>query len=155
MKAKLGNSPIADYIIPTFSVGCRRPTPGVGYLEALTKDNVQVVRDNIESIVPEGIVLTTGEKIEIDTTEFDLSFCSKFPIIGRNGENLAEQWKDRPTAYLSMAPENIPNYSSKLEIPYWNHCADGNLECSWDQTLLSVTDQHYPLLNMSVNTFLR
>ena len=121
MKAKLGNSPIADYIIPTFSVGCRRPTPGAGYLEALTKDNVRVVRDDIEKIVPDGIVLTTGEIIKIDTficaTGFDLSFCPRFPIIGRKGANLAEQWKERPTAYLSMAPEDIPNYFSKLEIP--------------------------------------
>jgi cation diffusion facilitator CzcD-associated flavoprotein CzcO len=121
MKAKLGDSPIADYIIPAFSVGCRRPTPGVGYLEALTKDNVRVVRDKIEKIVPDGIVLTTGEIIKIDTficaTGFDLSFCPRFPIIGRNGVNLAEQWKERPTAYLSMAPENMPNYFSKSEIP--------------------------------------
>ena len=120
MKAKLGDSPIADYIIPTFSLGCRRPTPGVGYLEALTKDNVRVVRDEIEKIVPEGIVLATGEKIRIDTficaTGFDLSFCPRFPIIGRDGANLAEQWKERPTAYLSMAPENIPNYFSKFQF---------------------------------------
>lgn len=41
MKEKLSSKPeIADTLIPTFHVGCRRLTPGPGYLEALTKDNV-------------------------------------------------------------------------------------------------------------------
>ncbi|CZR66978.1 related to steroid monooxygenase [Phialocephala subalpina] len=115
MKSKLGpNNPLADFIIPKFAVGCRRPTPGNGYLESLTKENVRVITDEIAEVVPEGLVLNTGETLKVDVlicaTGFDLSFCPRFPVIGRNGANLAEQWKERATAYLSMAPENMPNY---------------------------------------------
>ena len=122
MKTKLGpNNPLADFLIPKFAVGCRRPTPGNGYLESLTKENVRVVTDEISEIVPEGIVLATGEVLKVDAlicaTGFDLSFCPRFPIIGRNGANLAEQWKDRATAYLSVAPENMPNYFSEQNSP--------------------------------------
>lgn len=118
MKTKLGvDNPLADFIIPKFAVGCRRPTPGNGYLESLTKENVRVVTDEIAEVVPEGVILATGEVLKVDAlicaTGFDLSFCPRFPIVGRNGANLADQWKDRATAYLSMAPENMPNYFSE------------------------------------------
>lgn len=121
MRTKLGpNNPLADFIIPKFAVGCRRPTPGNGYLESLTKPNVRVVTDEIAEVIPEGILLTTGEKISVDVficaTGFDLSFCPRFPIFGRNGVDLSEQWKDRATAYLSVAPENMPNYFSQYEL---------------------------------------
>ena len=44
MKKRLERKPwIGDVLIPTFHVGCRRTTPGAGYLEALCEDNVDVV----------------------------------------------------------------------------------------------------------------
>ncbi|TVY43886.1 putative sterigmatocystin biosynthesis monooxygenase [Lachnellula subtilissima] len=116
MKSKLGakGAAIAEKIIPDFAVACRRPTPGNGYLESLTKDNVRVVQDEIAKIIPEGIVLVTGEVIKVDificATGFDLSYCPRFPIIGQNATNLADQWKTRATAYLSVTPANMPNY---------------------------------------------
>lgn len=66
MRTKLLNAELEKRMIPEFAVGCRRPTPGNGYLEALSMDNVRVVTDHIQEIVPEGIKLTTGEVIEID-----------------------------------------------------------------------------------------
>lgn len=123
MRKRLGsNSELADVIIPKFSVGCRRPTPGNGYLKALTCGNVRVVTDEIEKAMEEGIVLKTGELIKIDTficaSGFDVSFCPRFLIIGREGADLRSQWKDRATAYMSLTPENIPNYFSRFSIRY-------------------------------------
>lgn len=117
MKSKLGeNSPLLEYLIPTFSIGCRRPTPGNGYLEALTKDNVRVVTDQIAEIVPEGIRTVTGEIMKIDmficATGFDISFRPRYPVTGRNGVNLADVWKGKPTAYLSLAVPALPNHFS-------------------------------------------
>jgi cation diffusion facilitator CzcD-associated flavoprotein CzcO len=93
MKTKLRpNSPLAEFIIPKFAVGCRRPTPGNGYLEPLTKGNVRAVTYEIAEVVPEGIVTAVGELIKIDVficvTGFDLSFCPQFALIGQNGANL-------------------------------------------------------------------
>jgi cation diffusion facilitator CzcD-associated flavoprotein CzcO len=118
MTTKLnGNERLIKHMIPEFAVGCRRPTPGNGYLEALLKPNVRVVTDNIQNIIPEGIVLTTGEVIKVDTficaTGFDISFCPRFNLVGQNGVSLSEQWKSVPSAYLSLATENFPNYFSK------------------------------------------
>ncbi|EPE02147.1 steroid monooxygenase [Ophiostoma piceae UAMH 11346] len=119
MKRRLGEgNPLADFIIPTFPVGCRRPSPGNGYLEALSASNVDVITGReITRIEEDGLVLTgeDGEsKVKVDVlicaTGFDLSFRPRFPIIGRNGVDLREAWKDRATAYLSMTPADMPNY---------------------------------------------
>jgi len=119
MKTKLGNDErLTSALIPNFGVGCRRPTPGNGYLEALSAKNVRVVTDLISEVVPEGIKLNTGEVIKIDAficaTGFDISFFPRFKMTGRNGKVLSEQWQEKPEAYLSLAAENFPNYFSKF-----------------------------------------
>lgn len=118
MTSKLGHDErLMKAMIPDFAVGCRRPTPGNGYLEALGKENVRVVTDHISKIVPEGIKLTTGEVIKVDAficaTGFDISFFPRFKLIGRKGKNIAEEWKIKPQAYLSVAAADFPNYFSK------------------------------------------
>ena len=115
------NKELLEKMIPDFAVGCRRPTPGNGYLEALTSANVRVVTDEIQNIVPEGIMLKTGELLKVDifvcATGFDISFCPRFPLVGRNERSLSDQWTEKPEAYLSLAAENFPNYFSMLSTP--------------------------------------
>ncbi|KAJ5738507.1 hypothetical protein N7493_001662 [Penicillium malachiteum] len=112
-------------LLPDFAVGCRRPTPGNGYLEALTKPNVHVVTDHISHVVPEGIVLVTGETVHINTficpTGFDLSFAPRFSVVGRHGRDLAEEWKKKPRAYLSVAAPDFPNYFNKYATHSYLH----------------------------------
>lgn len=108
-------------LIPDFAVGCRRMTPGVGYLSALTQSNVQTVTTGIEEICPEGIKLANGELIEVDAivcaTGFNLSFIPRFPIIGTSG-NLQDIWRDSvPAAYMSCMVPGMPNYFS-TSYPY-------------------------------------
>lgn len=65
-------------------------------------------------MVENGIRLRTGEVVEVDVivcaTGFDVSWKPRFPVIGRGGIDLADQWKDRPLTYLSFAVPNFPNY---------------------------------------------
>ncbi|KAF6833534.1 flavin-binding monooxygenase [Colletotrichum musicola] len=116
MRSKLaGREDLMDLIIPKdFAVGCRRPTPGNGYLEALCKDNVTVVSSSIQEITPRGIKTADGAEHEFDiivcATGFDVSWRPRYPTIGRNGASLSEQWKDVPNTYLSMTVSNFPNY---------------------------------------------
>lgn len=129
MRVKLGNDEaLLRHLLPTdFAVGCRRPTPGNGYLEALTKDNVRVIyaEEGIDQVVPDGLRLSPGVSsapasepttVEVDAiicaTGFDLSFCPRFELVGRGGESIHEAWKDVPEAYLSTAMPGFPNYFS-------------------------------------------
>ncbi|KAH0835158.1 hypothetical protein AYO21_10319 [Fonsecaea monophora] len=117
MKARLGSrsEDLSDILIPTeFGFGCRRPTPGTGYLEALTAPNVTVEYDSIGEVVENGIRLKNGTVLEFDAvicaTGFETSWRPRFPIIGRDGTDLRKQWKDRPKSYLSCTVANFPNY---------------------------------------------
>lgn len=108
-------------LVPEFPLGCRRLTPGIGYLEALTEPNVRVVTDAIVRVVPNGLVTQSGETIEVDSivcaTGFDVSFRPRFPLVGRQG-NLQELWqKQLPKAYMSCAVPNLPNYFGGYHPP--------------------------------------
>ncbi|KAF9893999.1 hypothetical protein FE257_008970 [Aspergillus nanangensis] len=111
-----GHPELIRAAIPTtFPAGCRRLTPGPGYLESLSAANVRVVTDSIRRIVPTGIELDSGETIPLDmiicATGFDVSFCPRFPIIGLGGQNLQDLWTDAlPAAYMSCAVAEMPNY---------------------------------------------
>lgn len=112
-----GDERLCKLLIPTFPVGTRRVTSAPGYLEALRKDNVDVVGGGIKRFLPEGIEMETGEILKVDAvicaTGFDLSFCPRFPLVGREG-NLQDIWKDgTPEAYMSVAVSGIPNYFSE------------------------------------------
>ncbi|OQU97838.1 hypothetical protein CLAIMM_03718 [Cladophialophora immunda] len=116
MSSKLGHNPrLVDRMIPKdFNVGCRRPTPGNGYLEALVAEKTTCYTDSIAAITPKGFITADGEEVEVDViicaTGFDTSFRPRFPIIGMEGTNLSERWKEVPASYISVAAPQIPNY---------------------------------------------
>lgn len=118
MSFKLGgNAALCKSLIPTFPLGCRRMTPAPGFLEALSEPNVTLVTDDIKRFVADGIELASGEVLKVDAiicaTGFDMSFCPRFPIVGRNG-NLQDKWKkETPKAYMSCAVAGMPNYFSR------------------------------------------
>lgn len=92
----------------------RRLTPGIGYLEALTKENVELVTDSIAEITEDGILTADGKHRMFDAiimaTGFDVSFKPRWSQIGRNGRSLADEWSDEPKGYFSLAVSGHPNY---------------------------------------------
>ena len=98
MKTKLAKKPeIFDAMVPNWLPGCRRLTPGPGYLEALVEDNVNFITDKIVKITEEGLLTADGQERKVDAivcaTGFDTSYTPRYPMIGRNGLTLSEHWK--------------------------------------------------------------
>ncbi|KAK5689222.1 hypothetical protein LTR17_026424 [Elasticomyces elasticus] len=114
MKAKLNDERLIGKLIPDWSVGCRRLTPGVGYLESLTKPNVTTVYGEIEKITERGCVCDDGNEYPIDVlicaTGFDTTFKPRFPLINPTGKNLQDEWAKEPKSYLGIAAAEFPNY---------------------------------------------
>ena len=113
MREKLGNDEdLANKLTPEYEVGCRRATPGPGFLEAFKRDDVSLVTERIENIEAKGIRTSSG------LHEFDAIVCATGfnvshrwdHISGRGGITLAEAWKDEPTSYLSLCATGFPNY---------------------------------------------
>jgi hypothetical protein len=115
MRQRLASKPeIADFLIPSFGIGCRRATPGPGYLEALVEDNVDFITDKISSVTPNGVQLETGHEVALDVlvcaTGFETSRGPPFPIVGRGGLTLKERFTPFHEAYLSLAVDSFPNH---------------------------------------------
>ncbi|KAM0751744.1 FAD/NAD-P-binding domain-containing protein [Meredithblackwellia eburnea MCA 4105] len=116
MRQKLkGNQRLIDALVPTkFVVGCRRPTPGNGYLEALNEPNVQVYTEMFQQITEKGFLDAEGNEVEVDivacATGFDTTYKPSFPVIA-NGVNLQDKWNTYPTdTYMSTSVAGYPNY---------------------------------------------
>lgn len=119
MKERLAKKPeIVDALTPSFAVGCRRLTPGPGYLEALVEDNVDFVSEKITSITPTGVVLESGRAVEIDAlvcaTGFNTSSPPPFEVFGKHGVSLKEKFTPYPATYLAMGVDGFPNFFMML-----------------------------------------
>ncbi|KAJ5734903.1 uncharacterized protein N7483_000028 [Penicillium malachiteum] len=125
MVERLGDSlkgqKAAKLLLHDFPVGCRRLTPGPGFLESITQENVELRWDDIEKITEKGIQTRSGQEIEYDVIVcamgFDTSFCPSYPLIGRRGVNPAIKWTNKlPGAYFGLTspdmPPDMPNYVS-------------------------------------------
>jgi cation diffusion facilitator CzcD-associated flavoprotein CzcO len=114
MREKLQDLALEERLIPNWSVGCRRLTPGVNYLEALKKDNVKLVMSGIKEITPNGAKCADGQEYLFDVlicaTGFDVSFRPRFPLIGLEQKNLQDTWLKDAKGYMGIASPDMPNY---------------------------------------------
>lgn len=114
MKEKLGDAYLESKLIPDWSLGCRRLTPGVNYLESLTKENVEVVYGEINAVTERGCLCDNGNEYPVDVlicaTGFDTTFKPRFPVVSDKGENLQDKWANEPQSYLGVAADGFPNY---------------------------------------------
>ena len=114
MTDQLGHDPrLTKAMIPEFALGCRRMTPGSGYLQSLTKKNVEVITESVVKFTEDGVVDESGNEHRVDVvicaTGFDVSFAPHFEVTGRNEANLKQQFGDFPKAYLGITVANFPN----------------------------------------------
>ncbi|PVH68820.1 FAD/NAD(P)-binding domain-containing protein [Cadophora sp. DSE1049] len=110
-----GNEKLKEFIIPKWSPGCRRISPGDGYLEALARENVQPVFSNIQRVTPEGITTEDGQLHKLDVlvcaTGFQVAFRPAFKVINSsNGTTLDEDWGKGPNLYLGLSAPRFPNF---------------------------------------------
>lgn len=115
MTQRLRDKPeLIETLTPDFSPNCRRLTPGPGYLEALTKDNVCYITTPIERFTETGILTTDGVERPVDavicSTGAARDMIPIFPIVGSHDQSLRDAWKDSPFTYLGVATPGFPNF---------------------------------------------
>ncbi|GME64939.1 hypothetical protein AJ79_09812 [Neofusicoccum parvum] len=118
MQTKLADHELADRLVPDFPFGCRRPTPGTGYLEALREPNVHTVIGDIARVDEQGVVtadnVTQAVDVLICATGFDTSYRPSFPIVGSTGQSLSDAWATEVRGYLGLAVPGYPNFFTVL-----------------------------------------
>jgi len=113
MAARLGHrDDLKKHFIPEWSPGCRRLTPGEGYLEALILPNVNCVFDGISRIIHDGVQTVDGKVHEVDiiacATGFHIQYLPHYKITGIAGQVMQDQAE--PNVYASIAAPGFPNY---------------------------------------------
>ena len=115
IRSGISDPELAEKLIPNFAMGCKRILVSDDIYEALSRDDVEVVTDSIDSIESRGIRTASGRLIEADilvyATGYDLEAHMKsLPATGIGGEFLQDSWKNGPEAYNGIAVAGFPNY---------------------------------------------
>jgi cation diffusion facilitator CzcD-associated flavoprotein CzcO len=101
-------------VTPSDEVGCKRVMLTDEWYPTLTRDNVELVTDAIDSITESGVRTRDGVERPADVlvlaTGFQThGFVAPMEIAGRGGRTLAEEWADVPRAYLGLSVPGFPN----------------------------------------------
>jgi cation diffusion facilitator CzcD-associated flavoprotein CzcO len=101
-------------LTPDYEPMCKRLVISSDFYPAIQRDDVALVTEGIERIVPEGIVTADGTLHEADVivcaTGFDAhAYLQPLHLTGRDGLTIEEAWADGPRGYLTVALPGFPN----------------------------------------------
>jgi cation diffusion facilitator CzcD-associated flavoprotein CzcO len=84
------------------------------FYPAIQRPDVQLVTDRIDTITESGITTVDGIEHEIDVIVLATGYQSQnymrpVDVIGEDGRTIAEEWRDDPYGYHSLAVPGFPN----------------------------------------------
>ena len=114
MKRAVKDPVLREKLTPDFEVGCKRLVITNTFIPALQRDNVDVITDGIAEITATGIKTTSGEHIDMDvlvlSTGFNpVAYMRPMHLLGRNGLDINDAWKDKIQTYRSICLPGFPN----------------------------------------------
>ena len=134
-----GRADLYDKVVPAYPFGGKRSLRDNGvWIEALRRDNVDLVTTPIARVTEEGVETTDGalhaaDAIIYGTGFYASDFLKTFRIFGKGGVELHEQWDGDARAYLGMTMPNFPNFFA-IYGPNTNIVVNGSIiffsECS-------------------------
>ena len=108
---------IAEALVPTYTIGCKRLAVDTNYYETYNRSNVTLVdvsQSPIQKITQQG-VYALDQEFTLDSlilaTGFDAMTGTllKIDIRGRDGLSLRDKWTDGPKGYLGLGIAGFPN----------------------------------------------
>jgi cation diffusion facilitator CzcD-associated flavoprotein CzcO len=106
---------LREALRPDYQAACKRLIISPDFYGAIQRPNAELVTEGIERIEKAGVRTRDGRLHELDVlvlaTGFKTdAFMRPMTVIGRDGETLAEAWRARPTAYMSVSIPDFPNF---------------------------------------------
>ncbi|MFZ5668728.1 MAG: flavin-containing monooxygenase [Pseudomonadota bacterium] len=100
---------------PDYEIGCKRILVSDDYYQALTRDNVELVTEAVETVTAEGVRTTAGTRHACDVLIYGTGFVttdfvSPVEVVGQGGRTLARAWADGAEAYLGVTVAGFPNF---------------------------------------------
>ncbi len=103
-------------VIPQYPPGGKRPVMDDGsWVQTMKRDNVSLLTDSIQRIVPEGIVTADGVLHEADVLIYGTGFkadhfLANMKIYGKNDTELISRWGNNAKAYKGVSVPDFPNF---------------------------------------------
>jgi cation diffusion facilitator CzcD-associated flavoprotein CzcO len=114
LKKEIPDPELREKLVPNYPMGCKRVLISNDYLPALSRPNVNVITDRIESVTERGVRTADGVEREHDALILGTGFAAHeflapMAVRGRGGRDLNEAWRDGADAYLGLAVAGFPN----------------------------------------------
>jgi cation diffusion facilitator CzcD-associated flavoprotein CzcO len=112
--AAISDPGLRTRVTPEDEIGCKRIMLTDEWYPTLTKPNVELITDRIESVTPGGVRLEDGTERPADVlvlaTGFEShAFVAPMHVTGAGGRTLAEEWDPVARAYLGLTVHGFPN----------------------------------------------
>lgn len=114
LKNQVSDPALRAKLTPDYTIGCKRILISNDYYPALTRENVSLVTEGISYIDEQGVVLTSGEHIELDALVVATGFeATDLPIAdvihGQGGVKLSDSWEAGGQAFACTTVSGFPN----------------------------------------------
>ena len=114
LRKQVARPSLRKALTPDYTIGCKRVLISNDYYPALSRSNVEVVTDKILRIEADGVITADGIKHPADCLIFGTGFQATDPlprgcIIGRDGVDLMDTWRDGAHAYKGTTVPGYPN----------------------------------------------
>src|SRR6266404_1347673 len=115
LQAQVPDPKLRAVLTPSYEFGCKRVLISNDFYPAIQRLNVELVTDAISEVREHSIVTADGNVREVDVLIYGTGFRATEPlygasIIGRNGLDIHQAWKERISAYLGVTIAGFPNF---------------------------------------------
>src|SRR4029077_9684587 len=114
LAAQVPDPQLRARLTPNYRFGCKRVLISNDFYPAIQRPNVEFVTDGIREIREHSIVTQNGVDHPADVLIYATGFRATEPlhdtrIVGRNGLDIHQAWKERISAYLGVTVSSFPN----------------------------------------------
>ena len=105
---------LREKLRPDYDIGCKRVILSDDFYPAFNRDNVALVDRPVERATDTGVIDAEGRHHPVDVLILATGFRATEPVpegtvIGREGRDLAERWRNGPAAYKGTTVHGFPN----------------------------------------------
>jgi cation diffusion facilitator CzcD-associated flavoprotein CzcO len=102
-------------LTPKYELGCKRVLVSDDFYPTLVRDNVELITASISEVRERSIVTVDGLERPLDVLIYGTGFRATEPligvrIVGRDGVEIHDAWRERMAAYYGVTVSGFPNF---------------------------------------------
>lgn len=115
LRTQIRDEALRATLEPDYQIGCKRILISTDFYPALERDDVILVTEAIDEVLPDGIRTADGEVHRADVIVYATGFKTTEQLAdqqleGKAGAPIQQLWADGPEAYFGVAVHGLPNY---------------------------------------------